>query len=99
MSTAQLAEMNQWLDELADPNSELADTWNREHDEYVLRGLFELLEREFDADSLRAFYQVTILGLSPKDVAERCEMTIGRVYKSKYRIMRRLREAGRLFLD
>ena len=54
---------------------------------------------EFDSESLRIFYQVTILGETPADVAEQYAWTVGRVYKIKYRIMKRLRESGRMFLE
>ena len=90
---------SQQIDELSDPRSELSEMWDREHDEYVLRGLFELLERDFDGTSLEVFRRLTILGESPAECAQRFGWTIGRVYKVKYRVMRRLRENGQMFLE
>ena len=37
--------VTQQLNDLSDPTSELAEMWDKEHDQYVLRGLFEILER------------------------------------------------------
>ena len=85
--------------EFADPKSELTDIWNAEHDAFVLKGLFEMLEREFDEQTLQVFLRVTIYQHSPTEVAKDNGWLVGKVYKAKFRIMKRLRECAMTYLD
>jgi RNA polymerase sigma-70 factor (ECF subfamily) len=87
------------LDELADPQCELIRTWDREHDAYVLRGLFDALERYFDPKTLQVFHEVMFLEQSPVEVARKHGWPVGRVYKAKFRVIQRLRENGQRFLE
>lgn len=87
------------LDELADPLSELSRKWDQEHDSYVLRGLFEAMEREFDLEALQVFDELVLQEQAPSQVAQNHGWTVGKVYKTKFRIMQRLRQNGRRFLD
>ena len=91
--------VNQHLNELADEESDLTQQWDSEHDAFVLRGLFELLEREFDEQTLRVFFQLTINEQPPLDVATEFGVPIGTIYKSKFRVMKRLREFAARYLD
>ena len=87
------------MDELADQHSELTELWDAEHDQHVLKGLMEILKREYGPESLQVFYELTMLEHSPVDVAEAHGWTLGRVYKLKFRMMKRLRELGQLLLS
>jgi RNA polymerase sigma-70 factor (ECF subfamily) len=57
-----------------------------------LRAL-ELIREEFTERTFQAFWQVTIDGRLPADVAVELDMSIGAVYVAKSKVLRRLREA------
>ncbi|MCA9212527.1 MAG: sigma-70 family RNA polymerase sigma factor [Planctomycetales bacterium] len=99
VSVARSDSISQQLSELADANSELTVLWNLEHDAFVLRGMFEILEREFDKQTLAVFFRLTLYEQKPAVVAKQERLPIGRVYKSKYRVMARLRQLAGKFLD
>ena len=99
LTQAQIDSVDQQLDEFADPHSELTAAWDAEHDAFVLQGLFETLAREFDQTAITAFVQVTMQQLPVADVARQLGWPVGRVYKVKYRIMKRLNECAGRYLD
>ncbi|MFV2069124.1 MAG: RNA polymerase sigma factor [Pirellulales bacterium] len=58
----------------------------------VLRRAMDLVQVEFTEKSWQAFWQVTIDGRKPSDVAADLEMSAGAVYIAKSRALKRLRE-------
>lgn len=43
---------------LEDPKSSLAEAWDRDHDQYIVRKIMEIIEPEFQAVTWRAFRKV-----------------------------------------
>lgn len=87
------------LDQLEDPKSELSKQWDREHDQYVLGRLLELMKSEFDATSFGVFSRITIEGKAPQLVAAEAGISVGQVYKIKHRVLKRLREVAEGLVD
>jgi DNA-directed RNA polymerase specialized sigma24 family protein len=51
------------LDQLEDPASDLSQLWDKEHDEFIIRRLLELIEPEFSPSAWHAFHRQTVDGL------------------------------------
>lgn len=81
-----------WLAELADPAAPLSREWDREHDQYVLKRLLELVAGDFDAQTFRAFELHGREGRPADEVAATLGMTIAAVFSAKARVLRRLRD-------
>jgi RNA polymerase sigma-70 factor, ECF subfamily len=80
------------LDQLEDPSSEVAQIWEKEHDEFVLRRLLEMIEPEFSPATWHAFQRQTVDGLSASQVASELGVTANAVLVAKSRVLRRLRQ-------
>src|SRR5215472_3725640 len=50
--------------QIADPDSALNRRWDEEHDRYVLHCLLDLVEEEFEPDTVRAFRRLALDGVS-----------------------------------
>lgn len=88
------------LAQLADPNSELSQLFDREHDDYVLRRLLELLESDspFEAITIRAFRAVFLDERKPADVAAELGLSVNSVLLAKSRVLKWLRQQSGDFL-
>jgi RNA polymerase sigma-70 factor (ECF subfamily) len=82
----------QKLQELEDPQSELAKVWNSEHDRHVVRRLLELIGPQFEPTSLHAFRKVVLEGLKPSQVAAELGISVNAVFLAKSKILRQLRQ-------
>lgn len=80
------------IEQLEDPSSELTQRWDLEHDAFVLKGLIQAIEFEFDSTTMEAFRRSAIHGESAADIAKQLDINVGKVYKSKFQVMTRLRE-------
>ncbi len=87
------------LNELEEPNSPLSEQWNREHDEHVIEKLLEQVRAEFDSTTFRIFERYVLNEEQPKSLASEMGIDVGQVYKSKFRVMSRLRELARAIVD
>jgi RNA polymerase sigma-70 factor, ECF subfamily len=87
------------LTQLADPASELSRSWDREHDEHVVRRLLDLLEPEFEPDTLLAFRRVVLDEVKPAQVAAEMGKSVNAVLLAKSRVLQRLRQEAAEFLD
>lgn len=76
----------------ADLSSDEEERWNREHEEQVFHWAAEKTEPEFKPDTWKAFWRVAVDGMSPAEVAESLEMSVGAVYVAKSRVTARLRD-------
>lgn len=56
------------------------------------RRVLELVESEFEPSTWKAFWLVTVEGLSAADVAQRLELNVASVYQAKSRVLRRFRQ-------
>jgi RNA polymerase sigma-70 factor (ECF subfamily) len=92
-------EDNDVLAELENPASELSQQWDREHDRYVIKRLLKLIETDFNSTDLQAFRRLVFDEWKADAVAVELKVTVAVVYLAKSRILNRLREVGREFLD
>jgi RNA polymerase sigma-70 factor (ECF subfamily) len=80
------------LEQLEDPHSGLSQLWDREHDQFVVRRLLELIEPEFEASTWTAFRRVALDGVRPADAAAELGVTVNAVFIAKSRVLSRLRQ-------
>jgi RNA polymerase sigma-70 factor, ECF subfamily len=86
-----------FLEQMADPESDLAREWDREHDEHVIRKLLAAVQSDFNSTTWEAFRRLSLDGLPAARVAEELGMPENAVLLAKSRVVRRLRqEAGDL---
>jgi RNA polymerase sigma-70 factor (ECF subfamily) len=86
-----------FLESLADPNSDLAREWDRDHDQHVFQKLLALVQPEFHPTTWEAFRRFAMDGHPVADVARELGLSENAVILAKSRILKRLRqEAGEL---
>lgn len=86
------SEFLQKLQELEDPTSPLAQAWDAEHDQYVVRRLLNLIGPQFEPTTLQAFQRVVMEGQKPGQVAAELGISVNAVFLGKSRILRQLRQ-------
>ena len=91
-------EARNFIDQLADPASELSQQWDREHDCFVLEKLLKIVQADFSAGIWEAF-RFAIDGATASSVAAELKTTENAVVLAKSRILRRLRETAAGLLD
>jgi RNA polymerase sigma factor (sigma-70 family) len=87
------------LAQLADDHSELAQLWDKEHNEHVVRRLLELMADEFSETHARAFRRVVLDGIKPARAAEELGVSVNVVLLAKSRILQRLRQVAEGMLE
>lgn len=97
--TARGADYEGLADQLADPESQLSKRWDEEYHRAVCGRLLELVESEFQPQTLEAFRRVAILGQSATEVASELGLTTNAVRIAQSRVLRRMRELGAEMLD
>jgi RNA polymerase sigma-70 factor (ECF subfamily) len=86
-----------FLEQMADPESDLAREWDREHDEQVVQKLLAAVKGDFSPNTWEAFRRLALDGLPAARVADELGMPENAVLLAKSRVIRRLRlEAGDL---
>jgi RNA polymerase sigma-70 factor (ECF subfamily) len=86
-----------FLDQLADPNGDLAREWDLDHDKHVFEMLLKIVRPDFQPSTWEAFQRSAIDGLPVPRIAAELHVTENTVLQAKYRILKRLRqEAGQL---
>jgi RNA polymerase sigma-70 factor (ECF subfamily) len=83
------------LDQLEEPDSALGRLWDREHDEFIVRRLMELIEPEFAPSTWKSFRLLVLEERPAADVAESLGLSVNAVLIAKSRVLRRLRQEGR----
>jgi RNA polymerase sigma-70 factor (ECF subfamily) len=81
-----------FLEKMADPDSDLAREWDREHDEHVVRKILAAVQPDFSPATWEAFRRFALEGLPAARVAEELGLTENAVLLAKSRVIRRLRE-------
>jgi hypothetical protein len=84
---------------LRDDTSGLSGIWNREHDEYLMRRMLELVRPAFEDSTWEAFHRQVIVGENPLAVAQELNMSLGAVYVAKSRVLNMLRKEAAGLLD
>src|SRR5262245_5233635 len=87
------------VNQLEDPASAPSRQWDQEHDAHVVRRLLALIEPDFEESSWQAFRAVMFEGQTPSAAAARLGMSVNAVLLSKSRILSRLRQEARGFVD
>ena len=81
-----------FLDRLADPNSELAQEWDMDHDRHVFQKVLVIVQPDFSPTTWRAFQRFAVDGVPAARVAEEMGLSVNAVIQAKSRILKRLRE-------
>jgi RNA polymerase sigma-70 factor (ECF subfamily) len=76
---------------LADPD-DLEALWEAEHNQRLARRALELMRREFEDTTWRAFQEFVMAGRPAAQVAAELGLTENAVYIAKCRVVRRLRQ-------
>ncbi len=77
----------------------LTASWEREHDEYVLRKVMALVEPEFTVSTWTAFTRHVLQDQRTADVAKELGLTMNAVLIAKSRVLKRLREEAAGLVD
>jgi RNA polymerase sigma-70 factor, ECF subfamily len=86
-----------FLDQLAQPRSELAREWDLDHDRHIFQKLLAIVQPDFQPETWEAFRRFAIDNRPAAVVATELGMSVNAVLQAKSRILRRLREeAGEL---
>ena len=81
-----------FLEQMADPGSDLAREWDREHDEHVVQKILAAVQPDFHPTTWEAFQRFALDGLPAARVAEELGLSENAVLLAKSRVVRRLRE-------
>ena len=92
-------ETDQLLAQLADPTSDLARQWDRDHDRHVFQKLLAIIEGDFEPSTWQAFTRFALEGRPAAQVAGELGVTESAVVQAKFRILKRLREEAGELLD
>ena len=88
-----------FMSQLEDPHSALSRQWDEEHDRHVVRRLMELVEPQFEPDTLQAFRRIVFDGAKAADVAAELGISVNAVLLAKSRVLKRLRQEGEGLFD
>ncbi|HZU38942.1 MAG TPA: sigma-70 family RNA polymerase sigma factor [Gemmataceae bacterium] len=87
------------LAQLSDPRSDLSHLWDEDHDRHVLRRLLQLIEPQFQPNTLTAFRRVVFDERPPAEVARELGLSVNAVLLAKSRVLAKLRQEAEGFLD
>jgi RNA polymerase sigma-70 factor (ECF subfamily) len=83
------------LNQLEDPNSDLAREWDHDHDRHVCQKLLHLVKSDFELNTWDAFSRFAPEGRPAASVATELGISENAVLLAKSRVLKRLRrEAG-----
>jgi RNA polymerase sigma-70 factor (ECF subfamily) len=88
-----------FLDQLEDRDSGISRLWDQEHDQHIVRRLLAMIEPQFASSTWQAFRRVVLDGARPDAVAADLGLTVNAVFIAKSRVLQRLRQEAREFLD
>lgn len=81
-----------FLDQLTEPNSELAREWDLDHDRHVFQKLQAAIRPDFSPTTWNAFRRFALDGVPAAEVARELGLSVNAVLQAKSRILKRLRE-------
>lgn len=87
------------IEQLSDPQSELSQIWDREHNERVSSYLLSRVRATCTPSTWQAFQRFALDGLTADDVAKELDMTANAVFIAKSRVMAALRKLGQGLID
>jgi RNA polymerase sigma-70 factor (ECF subfamily) len=83
------------LSEVPGDEAGLSSIWEREYERRLFAWAAELVQREVQTNTWRAFQRTAVDGQPPPVVAQELGMTIAAVYLAKSRVMARLKDTIR----
>jgi RNA polymerase sigma-70 factor (ECF subfamily) len=89
----------QWLEELEDDRSHVSQLWDREHDQFVLHRLLELVRDRFEPQTWQVFRRLVVDEARPDVVATEMGLSLGSVYVAKSRVLSVLRQEAAGLID
>ena len=87
------------LQQIADPDSDLNRQWDEEHDRYVLDGLLDLVEEEFEPITLQAFRRLVLVSIRGAEATQDPVLSVTAVYIAKSRVLARIRQEAEGLID
>jgi RNA polymerase sigma-70 factor (ECF subfamily) len=81
-----------FLEGLSDPNGNLAQEWERDHDKHVVEKLLAVVRPDFNPTTWEAFRRFGVDGEPAGHVAEGLGLSENAVILAKSRVLKRLRE-------
>lgn len=87
------------LDELQNDSGKITRVWDREHDQYLVHRLLDLVEPRFEPATWTAFRRLTLEERDARQVAAELEMSLNAVFTAKSRVLRELRRLGQGLID
>lgn len=87
------------LEQLEDPKSHQSHLFNVAHDRVIVQILLENLAEHFQAETIAIFKLHVIDELSAPDTAAKMNVSVASVHVAKSRILRRLRQDAKGWLD
>jgi RNA polymerase sigma-70 factor (ECF subfamily) len=87
-----------FLEQLADPNGDLAREWDQEHDRHVFQKLLAIVESDFSTTTWEAFRRFALDDVPAAQVAAELGVSVNAVLQAKSRVLKRLREEAGDFL-
>jgi RNA polymerase sigma-70 factor (ECF subfamily) len=93
------SDITEMLNQLEDPASDLSRRWDKEHDEFVLQRLLDLIEPDFRPATWEAFRRQVVDGASAETVAAELGLTVNAVLIAKSRVLSHLRRNAAGLVD
>lgn len=90
---------DEFLSQLEDPNSQLSQRWDQEHDQHIFAKLLAIVQPDFDSRTWKAFRLFALENRKALEVAAELGITENAVLLGKSRILKRLREESKGLLD
>jgi RNA polymerase sigma-70 factor, ECF subfamily len=88
-----------FLDQLADPTSDLAQQWDLQHDRFVFQRLLTVAKADLAPSTWQAFQRCGIDGESAASVAADLGISENAVLIAKSRVLKRLRDEAEGLID
>jgi RNA polymerase sigma-70 factor (ECF subfamily) len=84
--------LEQALDLLEEPDSDLSRRWDEEHDQHVVRRFLELIQPEFEKTTWQAFQMVVFENKTTRETAASLGLSPNAVRIAKSRVLARFRQ-------
>lgn len=88
-----------FIQELADPASDLSRYWDEQHDAYLLEQLLEKVRDEFQPNTYEAFRRLAIANDSVDVVSAELGISVNAAFVARSRVLKRLRSIAAGMID
>ena len=86
------SDLQRWLNEQPEPANEESALFDREEERQIFMWAAERIRSEFKESTWLAFWRTAVEGREPTVVAAELAVSVGTVYVSRSRVMKRLKE-------